>query len=79
MGSRLRGLGASLLSGTTGLLEKVHDTISAELEGMEGQLLGRPRPGAGPAATQCGPAPSSVGHAAGASCVGLGPAVLSPS
>ncbi|KAK9831470.1 hypothetical protein WJX81_008364 [Elliptochloris bilobata] len=44
--SKLRGFGASLLSGTTGLLEKVHDTISAELEGMEDQLTGRGRAGA---------------------------------
>jgi len=26
VGTKLRGFGASLLSGTTGLLEKVHDT-----------------------------------------------------
>ena len=43
VGTKLRGFGASLLSGTTGLLEKVHDTISAELEGMEDQLVGRGR------------------------------------
>jgi hypothetical protein len=57
VGTKLRGFGASLLSGTTGLLEKVHDTISAELEGMEGQLTGRGRPApAVAAAARCGPA-----------------------
>ena len=56
VGTKLRGFGASLLSGTTGLLEKVHDTISAELEGMEGQLTGRGRGAPAPAAAaRCGP------------------------
>ena len=57
VGTKLRGFGASLLSGTTGLLEKVHDTISAELEGMEDQLVGRGR-AAHAGAARCGESPA---------------------
>ena len=70
VGTKLRGFGASLLSGTTGLLENLHDTISAELEGMEDQLVGRGR-AAHASAARCGNSPAqNPVRAWGTSCWG---------
>lgn len=45
MGSRLRGLGTSMFTGTRELLEHVTDAISSELDSIEG-MAARNRPGA---------------------------------
>lgn len=45
MGSKLRGLGTSVFTGTRELLEQVTDAISSELDSIEG-MAARNRPGA---------------------------------
>ena len=45
VGSKLRGLGTSVFTGTRELLEQVTDAISSELDSIEG-MAARNRPGA---------------------------------
>lgn len=60
MGSKLRGLGTSVFTGTRELLEQVTDAISSELDSIEG-MAARNRPGAAHRSTaRCATGPLSV-------------------